>query len=78
MSAMNGPHGASGLDAVDPRETFRYRILRYAPNVERDEWVNIGVMLEDLRTGRLAARVVESEPEFARVGRIHGDYAREL
>jgi hypothetical protein len=81
MSAVNGPPGSLELDAIaagEPKETFRDRILRYAPNVERDEWVNIGVMLEDTRTGRLAARVVESDPEFARVMRIHPDLDRDL
>jgi hypothetical protein len=65
-------------DPNDPKETFRYRVLRYAPNVERDEWVNVGVMLEDIRSGRLAVRMVESEPEFARVRRIHPDADEEL
>ena len=32
---------------------FQYRILRYMPNLLRDEWVNIGVLLED--TSRRAA-----------------------
>lgn len=65
-------------DPNDPRETFRYRVLRYAPNVERDEWVNVGVLLEDIRSGRLGIRVVESEAEFARVRRIHPDADEEL
>jgi hypothetical protein len=80
MNAMNGPPelDLEKLDPENPKETFRYRILRYAPNVERDEWVNIGVILEDLRTGRLAARVIESDPELARVARIHADLDQEL
>jgi hypothetical protein len=65
-------------DPDQPRETFRYRILRYAPNVVRDEWVNIGVVLEDLRTGRLSTKLVETEPELARVRRIHPDLDEEL
>jgi Protein of unknown function (DUF3037) len=28
-----------------------YRILRYTPNLVRDEWVNIGVLLFDRRRG---------------------------
>lgn len=59
------------LDAGSPPNTFRYRIFRYAPNVERDEWVNIGVMLEDIRTGRLAVRMIETDVEFSRVKRLH-------
>ena len=31
----------------DNLHTLKYRILRYMPNLVRDEWVNIGVMLED-------------------------------
>jgi len=59
---------------------LRYRILRYTPNLVRDEWVNIGVLLEAgageiegnggaLR--RLAIQVIEEESEMARVRRLH-------
>ena len=41
-------------DENDERKMFRYRILRYVPNLIRDEWVNIGVLLEDDK--RLTAR----------------------
>jgi Protein of unknown function (DUF3037) len=80
MDSTSGPLELN-LDTIDPehpRETFRYRILRYAPNVVRDEWVNVGVMLEDLRTGRLAVRLIEQAPEFSRVLRIHPDADEEL
>ncbi|MGH9733434.1 MAG: DUF3037 domain-containing protein [Candidatus Acidiferrales bacterium] len=58
--------------------TFRYRILRYTPNLIRDEWVNIGVLLEDAeqspaRTARQAMRVIEESAEIARVRRWHPD-----
>jgi hypothetical protein len=58
--------------------TFRYRILRYTPNLVRDEWVNIGVLLEDAETqparaARQAMRVIEESPEIARVRRLHPD-----
>ncbi len=28
---------------TEERKTLRYRVLRYTPNLIRDEWVNIGV-----------------------------------
>ncbi len=31
----------------ETRNMLRYRILRYTPNLVRDEWVNIGVLLEE-------------------------------
>ncbi|HVB57650.1 MAG TPA: DUF3037 domain-containing protein [Candidatus Acidoferrales bacterium] len=67
----------------EPRNTFRYRILRYAPNLLRDEWVNIGVVIEE--TGvppgsagpRRAARLIE-EGQIARVRRLHPGADEEL
>lgn len=58
--------------------TFRYRILRYTPNLIRDEWVNIGVLLEDAETqpagaARQTMRVIEESSEIARVRRLHPD-----
>jgi Protein of unknown function (DUF3037) len=51
--------------------TFRYRILRYTPNLTRDEWVNIGVLLEDAAGARRSIRVIEEPGEIARVRRLH-------
>ncbi|HVB85336.1 MAG TPA: DUF3037 domain-containing protein [Candidatus Dormibacteraeota bacterium] len=58
--------------------TLRYRILRYTPNLIRDEWVNIGVFLEEIpgdsqqsAAARRAMRLVEEASEFARVRRLH-------
>ena len=48
-----------------------YRILRYTPNLVRDEWVNIGVLLFNPRTGERRLRVIEEEEEYRRVRRIH-------
>ncbi len=59
------------------RYTLRYQILRYTPNLIRDEWVNIGVVLEEppaeSRPGhpRRAARLIEEPSEIARVRRLH-------
>ena len=41
------------------------------PNLIRDEWVNIGVLLEEARGSRRAMRLIEQPGEFARVRRLH-------
>ena len=51
--------------------TLTYRILRYTPNLVRDEWVNIGVLLEDGRAERRAVKLIEDDAEFARVRRMY-------
>jgi len=48
-----------------------YHILRYTPNLVRDEWVNIGVLLFDPRSGERRLRLIEGEEEYRRVRRIH-------
>jgi len=48
-----------------------YRILRYTPNLVRDEWVNIGVLLFDPQTGERRLRMIEEEDEFRRLRRLH-------
>jgi hypothetical protein len=66
----------------ETRHTLRYRILRYTPNLVRDEWVNIGVFLEEVSPAvsaeapqkdgpRRALRLLEEASEFARVRRLH-------
>ncbi len=61
----------------EERRTFRYRILRYAPNLLRDEWVNIGLLLEEMAginpgaAPRRAARLIEEDADFARIRRLH-------
>lgn len=62
----------------EPKSTFRYRILRYTPNLIRDEWVNIGVLLEEVRGSRHAMRLIEEPRELARVRRLHPDADEEL
>jgi hypothetical protein len=49
------------------------RVLRYAPNPLRDEWVNIGVLVFDPESGERRLRLVEEEEEFHRVRRLHPD-----
>jgi Protein of unknown function (DUF3037) len=43
----------AGPKTPEPKSTLRYRILRYSPDLVRDEWVNIGVLLEGTRVRRL-------------------------
>jgi hypothetical protein len=51
--------------------TCAYRILRYTPNLVRDEWVNIGVLLFDPQTGERRLRLIEEQEEYARLRRLH-------
>lgn len=53
------------------KRTCAYRILRYTPNLVRDEWVNIGVLVYDPRSGERRMRLIEEQEEFARVRRLH-------
>lgn len=50
-----------------------YRILRYTPNLVRDEWINIGVLLYDPAKpdANPRLRFIEEPGEFARVRRLH-------
>lgn len=48
-----------------------YRILRWTPNLVRDEWVNIGVLVFDARSGDRRLRLIEEQEEYARVRRLH-------
>src|ERR1700692_4335228 len=48
-----------------------YHVVRYLPNLVRDEWVNIGILLFDPANGRILRRLMEEPGEFARVRRLH-------
>jgi hypothetical protein len=50
---------------------YAYRVLRYTPNLVRDEWVNIGVLVFDPENGERRLRVIEEPEEYARVRRLH-------
>ncbi len=52
-------------------ETYSYRILRYLPNLVRDEWVNIGVLLYSPRGNRWRLRMISEAEEFGRVRKLH-------
>src|SRR5712692_4430281 len=57
-----------------PEENLRpcaYHVVRYQPNLVRDEWVNIGVLLLDPATGRVRQRWLEEPADFARLRRLH-------
>jgi hypothetical protein len=58
-------------DRSDQRKMLTYRILRYVPNLMRDEWVNIGVLLEDGPGAQRAIKLIEEDSEFARVRRLN-------
>ncbi len=60
----------------DPNETGTgrahiYRILRYMPNLVRDEWVNIGVLVFDPEGRERRLRLIEEPEEYARVRKLH-------
>jgi DUF3037 family protein len=58
-------------ESNDQRKMLTYRILRYVPNLMRDEWMNIGVLLEDGPSGQRAIKLIEEDSEFARVRRLN-------
>jgi len=64
----------------EQRQTLRYRILRYTPNLVRDEWINVGVLLEEIPPDshpdeapavRRVVRMIDDSPEFGRLRRLH-------
>src|SRR5580704_12910789 len=64
-----------------PDETLQpcaYHVVRYQPNLIRDEWVNIGVLLLDLSTGRVRQRWLEEPADLLRLRRLHPAADEEL
>jgi hypothetical protein len=59
-------------------KTLAYRVLRYMPNLVRDEWVNIGVLVFDPQSGERRMRLIEEPEEYARVRRLHPRADEEL
>jgi hypothetical protein len=55
----------------ESQRAYFYRVLRYTPNLIRDEWVNIGILVFDAQTGERRLRFIEEPEEYARVRRIH-------
>ena len=66
----NSAESASNA-ALAGESNCAYRILRYTPNLVRDEWVNIGVLLFEPQTGERRLRLIEDQDEFNRVRRLH-------
>jgi len=66
------------LVANSPERAFAYQVLRYSPNLVRDEWVNIGVLVFDPETGERRMRLIEGQDEFLRVRRLHPAADEEL
>jgi DUF3037 family protein len=65
------PAGLPTGNGMPGERPFAYRILRYTPNLVRDEWVNIGVLLFAPGTGERRLRLIEEPEEFNRVRRLH-------
>src|ERR1700688_3946939 len=72
-----------------PDETLQpcaYHVVRYQPNLIRDEWVNIGVLLfipaegpgDDPAAGRVRQRCLEEPAALARLRRLHPAADEEL
>jgi hypothetical protein len=64
-----------------PEETLEpcaYHVVRYQPNLIRDEWVNIGVLFFDPATGRMRQRWLEEAADLARLRRLHPAVDEEL
>src|SRR5216683_3739907 len=69
---MNENSVESASPGIPPGEkACAYRIHRYTPNLVRDEWVNIGVLLFDPGTGERRLRLIEERDEYNRVRRLH-------
>jgi hypothetical protein len=69
---MNESTAESGRAGNLPGEkACAYRILRYTPDLVRDEWVNIGVLLYDPGSGERRLRLIEEQEEYNRVRRLH-------
>jgi Protein of unknown function (DUF3037) len=62
---------ATNGKAAEGEKACAYRVLRYTPNLVRDEWVNIGVLLFDPASGARRLRLIGEEEEYRRVRRLH-------
>jgi hypothetical protein len=64
-----------------PDETlqpYAYHVVRYQPNLIRDEWVNIGILMLDPSSGRVRQRWLEEPADLARLRRLHPAADEEL
>jgi len=60
-----------GVIPQPPEQALAYHILRYVPDLVRDEWVNIGVLVFNPETGDRRLRLIEDQDEYNRVRRLH-------
>jgi hypothetical protein len=67
----NVPSSNSPAAAAPEEIACTYHVLRYTPNLVRDEWVNIGILLFNSATGERRLRLIEDEEEYRRVRRLH-------
>jgi Protein of unknown function (DUF3037) len=70
--------GTEGQVAGATDRMLAYRVLRYTPNLVRDEWVNVGVLVYDPQSGERRMRLIEEPEEYARVRRLHPRADEEL
>jgi len=52
-------------------QAYAYHVVRYHPNLIRDEWINIGVLLLDPASGRVRQRWLEEPADLVRLRRLH-------
>src|ERR1700730_11347633 len=52
-------------------QSLVYHVVRYQPNLIRDEWLNIGVLLFDLASQKMRQRWLEEPADFSRLRRLH-------
>jgi hypothetical protein len=62
---------AENAESPRSKNSFVYHIIRYTPNLVRDEWVNIGVLVFHRDNGELRLRLIEGQDEYNRVRRLH-------
>src|ERR1700674_3660977 len=62
----------------EPLQPCAYHVVRYQPNLIRDEWVNIGVLLLDPSSRRVRQRRLEEAAACARLRRLHPGADEEL
>jgi hypothetical protein len=77
MSENEGREASQSTESTQNERGYAYRILRYSPNPVRDEWVNIGVLLFDPRSGERRLRIIEEQEEYGRLRRLHRDVDEE-
>ena len=72
------PDSVFSTPVEPPLQPCSYHVVRYQPNLLRDEWVNIGVLLLDPASGRVHQRWLEEPADLARLRRLHPGADEEL